>query len=1425
MSENNQQMSVFDTFSNVTLWCQSYLRDPRDREKPLILRSYQREVTDNSRDYNNIILRWGRRMGKCSYINDLCVLSDGTLLTFGELLDKYNSGEKIKLSTLTEDMMFGETTNSIFIDNGKKSVYEVITKSGRKLKITKNHPLLTPKGWKKLENIKPKDSICVPSKIDINSDVEIDDYKVKTLAYLLSDGSITTSIRFGNEIESVQLEFLKCINDFDCDYRVSKKISKYKEFYVKGKMLDNKFDTNHVVQYIKSLNLFGKNSHKKFIPNEIMRLSKRQQSLFLSRLYACDGWASVSKSNRKSGNCEIGYCSVSEDLAYGVAHLLMRFGIRYFIKERNIKYKGTIKKAFQISIRTKPDILKFLDEIGIFGKENACENVRKHVSPRIGKETYFDSVPFELVDKFKIPTSRAIKRVKRISKFKILEYAKEHDIIDLVQILNSDTFFDEIESIRYVGKEKTVEVQSDPYHNYIQNDVIVHNSVVMCADCLWWASAWPLIEMAEKGNKKQKPFTVLVFAPYESQVKELWNTFTQLIGDSPLLKDQVTKIRTSDVHRIEFKNGSEIKGYTIGISSSNQGTSLRGLSGDMIFIDEMDFIPTSIIEQVILPITTTHKHCRRRICSTPSGARELYFKWCWPYNSKIQTLTGIKNISDIRLGDKVFGIRGVPETVTTLYKQPFNSEMIKFKTGVSEEVMCTPNHELFVYGEGFIPAERLTANDYILVPTEIYPKSEIKIDMSKYYFSEEKNRLYKLDKSKEFKNYADASEKLFGSRQMRRQLFKYRNDKTSYKELWPFNNKKRQNIIRAQQFLNTIDDIDRASLFKLIGYYLAEGNILKYKNDTGYFYGGIQLTFNKKETSYISECCDLLKKLFNKKPSLSKNRKDNSTSIFLYSSWISYVFIELCGEYSHQKRIHPSLLYYSDDTKCILDGYINGDGFRLTTGKFSFVSTSFELARQLHSICISNNIPASFRSSKKKNRKSVYTIYQLQDGSYKYKVDSDGRMYTKVDYISKESYGDYVYNLETNLSHTYNVQGICSHNCTQAKELGWLHIHHPSWHPDNDNWMSQEWATKHGVPIQQSTEFQVKSVTSSDAYRREYGGEFGEEFGGVYKHHLINKSLIKYGRNIDISDPDVFDPGFEQRPEHKYIIGVDWNSYINGGQIVMLEFCSTPTFVRYFNDEDNQEVVIDFTGKYRLFYRRGIKSKDSTQRLTRMEVIRLLTHYKVDYLYVDYGAGDTNIEELTLYGREHPELGLNRKLRVIDSGATVDHYDHILQKMVKKRNKSLMINFSVISLEEGFLVLPKEEDNQTRLVGQMRGYKVKHVTARGEYAYEGEDHILDAFNLAIYGFQQNYGQLLASRIPLSINYFPDPRQGDYPIRSSIERADYGFSSNPFHQETNNYMDPEKQASLNKPVRIQLPRMGNRTSKLSIQTNLFGRGSF
>jgi len=141
-----------------------------------------------------------------------------------------------------------------------------------------------------------------------------------------------------------------------------------------------------------------------------------------------------------------------------------------------------------------------------------------------------------------------------------------------------------------------------------------------------------------------------------------------------------------------------------------------------------------------------------------------------------------------------------------------------------------------------------------------------------------------------------------------------------------------------------------------------------------------------------------------------------------------------------------------------------------------------------------------------------------------------------------------------------------------------------------------------------------------------------------------------------------------------------------------------------------------------------------------------------------------------------------------------------------------MVNFSALNLEEGLYILPKEEDETVRLVGQMRGYQVKNITNRGDYTYEGEDHILDAFNLAIYGFQKEYGEILNNRISYKVLFLNDPRFRDYPMRNQ-DITDGVISKT---KESSRISDPEKI--------IQRPRMPVRISMPQQRTNINFRTS-
>jgi replicative DNA helicase len=77
-----------------------------------------------------------------------------------------------------------------FYSDGYKPLFRVTTRSGRTIRITEEHPLLTGKGWRSLRDIAVGDRIAVPRALEVFGDREMCHADLDRLALLLGDGSI-----------------------------------------------------------------------------------------------------------------------------------------------------------------------------------------------------------------------------------------------------------------------------------------------------------------------------------------------------------------------------------------------------------------------------------------------------------------------------------------------------------------------------------------------------------------------------------------------------------------------------------------------------------------------------------------------------------------------------------------------------------------------------------------------------------------------------------------------------------------------------------------------------------------------------------------------------------------------------------------------------------------------------------------------------------------------------------------------------------------------------------------------------------------------------------------------------------------------------------------------------------------------------------
>jgi len=184
---------------------------------------------------------------------------------------------------------------------------------------------------------------------------------------------------------------------------------------------------NALTRWLDALGLWGRNAHDKSVPTPVFRLPKDQMALFLNRLFATDGWATV----LATGQSQLGYATVSDRLGRQVQHLLLRFGIIAKRRLRQIKGPNGPARYWQLDITDSRSIETFLAEIGIFSKETALERVR--LAGALGDRRLED-------------------------------------------LAASDLYWDEIVAIEPIGLRRVYDLTIPDTHNFIANDICVHNT-------------------------------------------------------------------------------------------------------------------------------------------------------------------------------------------------------------------------------------------------------------------------------------------------------------------------------------------------------------------------------------------------------------------------------------------------------------------------------------------------------------------------------------------------------------------------------------------------------------------------------------------------------------------------------------------------------------------------------------------------------------------------------------------------------------------------------------------------------------------------------------------------------------------------------------------------------------------------------------
>jgi len=400
----------------------------------------------------HIILVTGKRgEGKCLHGDTPIVLANGEVKTIKELAEDKNDilslDYNLKLKTANKTKFYLREVNELI---------EIELKTGKTIKLTPEHPLLTVKGWENACNLKEGSRIATPRKINVFGSENMSDSEIKLLAYLIAEGHLKEEvILFSNTDEKITKEFKQEIKNFG-------------ENFVKEIKFDSK---SPIRRWLDSLNLYEKEFLKKEIPNVLFKLPKYKLALFLNRLFSSKG-----EIYPRANEWEISYSSSSKKLITQIQHLLLRFGII-----SNVKLKVANNDLSYKLIIQAQNAIKFLQEIGFFGsKELKAAMALKELKSKI-RNPNVDTIPKELWSWYKPKNwENSVGIGYSPSREKLLQIARIDNNESAIKLAESDIYWDEIVRIkRLCGKFMVYDISVPKYHNFIAGDIIVHNSYTM----------------------------------------------------------------------------------------------------------------------------------------------------------------------------------------------------------------------------------------------------------------------------------------------------------------------------------------------------------------------------------------------------------------------------------------------------------------------------------------------------------------------------------------------------------------------------------------------------------------------------------------------------------------------------------------------------------------------------------------------------------------------------------------------------------------------------------------------------------------------------------------------------------------------------------------------------------------------------------
>jgi len=282
---------------------------------------------------------------------------------------------------------------------------------------------------------------------------------------------------------------------------VNPRISPERQWY-QVYLTSSRHHTHHVhsavTEWLEELRAFGLRSYEKRIPAQIFEQPDTAIGIFLRHLWATDGSVQLVKGKKIRPIAY--YASSSRQLAIDVQTLLLRLGINAILK--SVSQNGKGRDQYHVMITGKIDLEVFIQKIGAAGeyKQGRLAEIQEYLNVR-ESNTNRDVIPNNIWRMHVVPAMQEIGMTTRemqaaietqycgtglykqnVSRERAARVANIVQSNELADLARSDIYWDSIISIGPDGEESVYDLTVPESHNFVANNIIVHNSLEQDAD-------------------------------------------------------------------------------------------------------------------------------------------------------------------------------------------------------------------------------------------------------------------------------------------------------------------------------------------------------------------------------------------------------------------------------------------------------------------------------------------------------------------------------------------------------------------------------------------------------------------------------------------------------------------------------------------------------------------------------------------------------------------------------------------------------------------------------------------------------------------------------------------------------------------------------------------------------------------------------